>query len=432
MTEEKIYKVGLVSLGCDKNRVDAEKMLSRLQASGYAISTEVDECDVIIINTCGFIESARIESFSTISEIQSKKDNQKIVVTGCLPKVVTEEELKGIGLIVPISENEKIVSKIDKLLKCKHVECPFETRITTTPTATAFLKIADGCNNHCSYCTIPGIRGDYKSIAMEDILLEAKSLVDCGVKELILVAQDLTRYGKDLYGDYKLVELIQKLSKIDGIEWIRLHYCYPELVTDELINEITTNDKVCSYIDIPFQHISDRILKSMFRRNTKEQAIELITKLKENNISIRSTFIVGYPGETKKEFNELIDFIKESQFDNVGFFAYSREKGTVAYDLENQIDERIKLKRLRKIQKIQTKILLKKQKKKKGSSVKVLCESYNPELNLYFGRDEKNSFDVDTLVVFEGENIEVGSFYDVKIVTNFSIDLLGEKYEFTE
>lgn len=432
MTEEKIYKVGLISLGCDKNRVDAEKMLSRLQAAGYKISTEIEECDVVIINTCGFIEAARAESFATIEEVISNKTNQKIVVTGCLPKVTNEESLKNIDKVIPLTNNEKIVEEIDELLKCKHNVYPFETRITTTPTATAYLKISDGCNNHCSYCTIPSIRGNYKSIPMEDIILEAKTLVDCGVKELILVAQDLTRYGKDLYNEYKLVELIQRLSKLEGLKWIRLHYCYPELVTDELIEEIATNEKVCSYIDIPFQHISNRILKSMFRRNTKEEAYELIKKLKQKNIAIRSTFIVGYPGETKEEFNELIAFIKEFEFDNVGFFAYSREKGTKAYDLENQIPEKIKIKRLKKIQKIQTKILLKKQKNKKKSVIKVLCESYNPELNLYFGRDERNSFDVDTLVVFEGENVEVGNFYDVKIVSNFSIDLLGEKYEFTE
>ncbi len=427
MTKEKKYKIGLISLGCDKNRTDAELMLSRLQASGYEICTVLADCDAVIVNSCGFIESARQESLATLNEVYVKKDKQKIILTGCLPKIIEKEQISQADLIVPIEQNENIVELVDSLLECKHQICEYEHRILTTPDSTAFLKIADGCNNHCSYCTIPKIRGNYKSTNMEKLLTEAENLAEKGVKELILVAQDVTRYGKDLYGDYKLVELIQKLSIIDGIKWIRLHYCYPELISNELIDEIANNEKVCNYIDMPLQHANDKILKSMFRRNTKQQALEIIEKLKAKNIAIRSTFIIGYPGETKKEFNELVDFIKLVRLDNVGFFAYSREKGTVAYDLDGQVDEKTKIKRLNKIQKIQTKILRSKQKHMKNKVITVLCEGYDEGLKLYLGRDERNSFDVDTLVAFYGDDIKVGNFYNIKIQTNLSIDLLGEK-----
>lgn len=430
--EIKEKTIGIISLGCDKNRVDTEKMLAKIVDYGFKIVNEISETNILIINTCAFIQSAREESLDEIKNaLKNKGDKlEKVIVAGCLNyyKDKIEDIASKVDCFIPIDDNHKIVEYILKCYDLSIESCENRLdRVLTTPKHVAYLKIADGCNNHCAYCTIPKIRGPYKSTPIEDLVVEAKDLVVNGVKELIIVAQDVTRYGYDIYKEYKLVELINELSKIEGLERIRLHYCYPELMTKELIDCISNNDKVCNYVDIPLQHISDSILKAMFRRNNKRQAYELVEKLKSKNIAIRSTFIVGFPGETKEDFKELVKFIKVAKLDNVGFFKYSREAGTRAYDLAGQVKEKDKEKRLNKLQKIQTKIYTKKQKSKINTIRRVIIDGYDEQSDCYIGRDEYNSYGVDSVIyVITNRELNFGEVVDVKIVTTNKIDLIGE------
>lgn len=424
--------IGIISLGCDKNRVDTEKMLAKILDYGFKISNDLSETNILIINTCAFIQSARDESLEEIKNALKNKNAklEKIIIAGCLNhyKEKYEDISSKVDCYIPIEENDKVVEYI---LKCYNLETEnYEKklgRLLTTPKHVAYLKIADGCNNYCAYCTIPKIRGPYHSIPIEDLISEAQILISRGVKELIIVAQDVTRYGYDIYKEYKLINLIDELSKLSGLERIRLHYCYPELMNQELIDFIANNSKVCNYVDIPLQHISDSILKSMYRRNSKVQAYELIEKLKSKNIAIRSTFIVGFPGETNEDFKELIKFIKIAKLDNVGFFKFSREAGTKAFELAGQVKEKDKEKRLIKLQNIQTKIYKKKQKEKIGTSRQVIIDSYDEKSDCYIGRDEFNSYGVDSVIyVISSRELDLGEIVNVKIIATSEIDLIGE------
>ena len=441
MTKDEVIKkkIAFISLGCDKNTVDSEKMMFLLSNNGFEFTTDISQAEIAIINTCAFIQSSKQESMNKILEVAGYKTQklEKLIITGCMSQRYYDEvkQIEQVDEVVRIKNNPNIVNIVFGLYgltdiqnkKIKNLD-----RILSTPSHYAFLKIADGCNNFCSYCTIPFIRGRYKSVPMECLIDEAKYLAKSGVKELILVAQDVTNYGADLYGKPELVDLLKELSKIKGIEWIRLHYCYPHLITDELLNEISSNPKICKYLDIPLQHISNNILASMNRKDTKESITSLLDKiaLLPNKISIRSTFIVGYPGERTRDFNELIEFLKKYRLDNVGFFTYSREKNTKAYKMPHQIFEFVKKSRLRKIEKVQSQIMLENQQAKVGKNLNCICEELIESENgifVYQMRSEYNSVDVDTYTFVSTQNrLQIGGFYPVKITGTQGIDLVGE------
>lgn len=445
MEEQTKKLVGVVSLGCDKNRVDTENMMTLLKEAGYGFTADPAEADIIVINTCAFISQARKESEDTIAEMLAVKQNGKtkcLVVSGCYP----QNRMKDLLLNYPdvdifIGTNEykslpKMLSEFFKKGEKIHkndspavVDCIEEGRLITTMPHTAYIKIADGCDNFCSYCTIPFIRGRYRSRVKESILAEARDLVKSGAKELILVAQDIMRYGSDLYGKNSLPELLHDLSKIEDLKWIRLLYCYPENVDDDLIYEIKTNDKVCKYIDIPLQHISDPVLKAMNRKVTRAQIELLIKKLRDEipQITIRSTFMVGFPGETKEQFAELIGFLKEFKLENVGFFMYSKEEGTVAGRMENQVSEITKRKRLLKAAMTQKKVANANIKKLRGTKQMVLYEGIDYDKGMFYGRTEAQSPEIDGITYFTSPNmpVDVGNFYTVKITKTNGYDLIG-------
>lgn len=428
-------KIALITLGCDKNRVDAENMLFFLKDFGFGFTENAIEAEIVIVNTCAFIKSSREESILTILEIKNQCPKlEKLIVTGCLPQKNLEElksELKEADLILPLKENKFIAKHIASLYGVNADYIPNFgdlNRIVSTPKNYAYLKIADGCNNFCSYCTIPFIRGRYKSVPMEKLILEANALVNNGVTEIILIAQDVTKYGYDLYNDYKIVELIKNLSNIENLKWIRLLYCYPELMTDELINEIDNNPKVCKYIDIPLQHISDKILKLMNRKGDKAKIIDTIEKLRncKNYISIRSTFIIGFPNEKRKDVNEIKEFLIKYKLNNVGFFAYSKEENTKAYYLKNQVPNFIKKLRLKSVQNIQKNVIINNNKQLVDKTLTCVCEDINSDYLTF--RSEYNSPVIDTMIYVKNlnQNIEIGKYYKVKIVDVENIDLIGE------
>lgn len=429
-------KVGFVSLGCDKNRVDTEKIVSKLAThSQFSFVGNSEEANIIIINTCAFLKVAREEATSVIKQmakLKSKGNLEKLIVVGCLPLLSKEDVLKKFKLVdavfVPdeypnIDKHIFDLYSIDYIKPDKDLSC----RMLTTPTHTAYLKVADGCNNRCAYCKIPFIRGYYKSIPLNDVIAEAEALCEKGVKELVLVAQDLTRYGCDIKSN--LVELIRRLSKIKKLSWIRLMYCYPEKITDELIVEIRDNPKVVKYIDMPLQHISNNILSLMKRRGDKKYILNLIKKLRREvpNIKIRSTFMVGFPGETNKDFKELCSFIKKYKLDNVGFFKYSREEGTASYDFENQIEEDVKDYRLKVVQELQEKVASKQNNKLVGKTLKVLVDSFNPKYRFFVGRGYFSAPEVDFEIWFKSyKQISIGSFVDVTISKFLDGCFIGE------
>ena len=427
----------MVSLGCDKNRVDTEKVLYTLTNVGYSITQNVEEADILVVNTCAFITTAIRESIDTILELaeQKKERDVKLVVMGCFAErfaLEVKDELPEVDAFIGVNSYDNIVEIFNNLderpivletTPCKHIK----GRVQTTPAHYAYLKIADGCDNFCTYCTIPFIRGRYRSYPMEDLLQEARELADNGVKELILVAQDTTRYGKDLYGEYKLKELLKELVKLDFYK-IRLLYAYPELVDDELIEIIATEDKIAKYIDIPLQHISNNILKTMHRRNTKEEAYELLNKLKEKcpSIAIRSTFIVGFPGETEEDFLELKELISTGLIDYAGFFAYSREKGTLAYEMKNQVPFRVKKSREKELSKMQSAVIENRHSRYLGKEMEIIYEGIDYNKGKFYGRPEYNAPDIDTKVYFTSTfPLEVGEIYNVKI-TKTGFNLIGE------
>ena len=435
--------VGFISLGCPKNQIDGECLLAQLDAAGYTVADPYDGVDVVIVNTCGFIEDAKKEAIESILDmVQLKEDGVvgKVVVTGCLAQRYQEEvldEIPEVDAVVGIGANRDIVAVCDRVLADETVtefpaqeELPLSgERVLTTPEYYAYLKIAEGCNNCCTYCAIPQIRGAYRSREMDDIADEAAQLAEKGVKELILVAQDTTLYGKDLYGYLALPELLKKLCAIDGIRWIRLLYCYPDEFTDELIDVMATEEKVLHYVDLPLQHANDTILKRMNRRCTAEQAAELIEKLRERipDIVIRTTFITGFPGEGEEEFEDLAVFVNEIEFDCLGCFAYSAEEGTPAAEFEDQVDERTKNDRKEIIMNDQYGIMLEKHEALIGESFEVLVEGYDEYSDSYFGRTYRDAPEIDSVIRFTAPfDLNEGDFCAVKVFGVDEYDLIGE------
>lgn len=436
-----IKNVAFVSLGCDKNRVDTENIMYLLSNGGYNIVANFDIAEIIIVNTCAFIESARIEAVETVLEMaqMKKKACQKLIVCGCLSQKYSSEikaDLPEVDAFVGTKDYDKICDIIASLFERSEqivsvnstqlIDMP--KRILSNPLHYAYLKIADGCDNHCTFCTIPSIRGKYTSRTIDSIVGEAKTLASQGTTELILVAQDVTRYGTDLYGQAMLIQLIEQLTKLD-IEYVRLMYCYPELVTDELISVIDNNPKVCKYIDIPLQHIDDGILKLMNRRSSFDSIISLIERIRKakNYISIRSTFMVGFPSETDAQFESLLRFVEKYNLDNVGVFAYSVEEDTPSAKIKGRVTQKEKLRRVNLIGKAHLKNSKEKNEQIVGKTLKVIYEDIDYERKLFKGRTEFNAPEIDTYVYFKADFVDVGKIYDVKIIGFDNYDLIGEK-----
>jgi ribosomal protein S12 methylthiotransferase len=435
------YKVGMVSLGCDKNRVDSEIILGKM-SNEYEITNNPKNADIIIVNTCGFIESAKQESIDTILEMANYKVNYKcklLIATGCLTQRYGEELrnlIPEIDIMLGVNDYNKINEfitdfiegnkKASELLTYSDENINEGKRILTTQKESAYIRIAEGCNNFCTYCIIPKIRGKFRSRKMENIINEAKDLSENGVKEIILIAQDTTLYGSDIYEKKSLHLLLRELSKIEGIKWIRVLYCYPEEIYDELIDEIASNEKVVKYLDLPIQHISNKILKLMGRKTSKQDIISTINKLREkvSGIVLRTTFIVGFPKETEEDFIEIIDFLKEYKLDKVGVFTYSQEEDTPAAKMEGQIIEEIKKKREEKLMLAQKDISEEINKLKIGKLYDILVEGYNGKY--YYGRSCEMAPDIDASVLFKSsKNIDNGDFINVKIIENMDYDLVG-------
>lgn len=438
------YKVGMISLGCPKNQVDAEHMLALMDAEGWEIVDYVDGCDVVIVNTCGFIDDAKKEAIENILDmVELKKEGVigKIIVTGCLAQRYKEEivkEIPEVDAVVGIGANGDIIKTVEEVMDSvstieKYPPCcdlPLEgQRILTTPQYWAYLKIGEGCSNRCTYCTIPSIRGNMRSRSMENVIEEAKQLAELGVKELILIAQDTTSYGLDLYGELKLPELINELCKIDSIEWIRLLYCYPDRITDELVETMKNQDKVVNYIDLPLQHADDKILKAMNRRGDQALIRSVISKLRAEipDVVIRTTFIVGFPGEGEEEFETLAEFVNEIEFDRLGVFTFSPQEGTPAFDMEGQVDEDVKTRRGEVIMQDQYSIMEEKNNEKIGKTYKVVVEEYDGYSDSYTGRTYMDAPEIDGLVKFTSQkDLDIGDFVDVEIFDVEDYDLIGE------
>ena len=429
--EFKKKKIGFISLGCDKNRVDLEKMIFKCKAYGLTVVSDPSLANIIIVNTCSFLESSRLEAIENIVEMGGYKGKnlEKLVVTGCLNELGyadLTDSLPEVDTFVRIKDNINIVSILASLYDIKINDEIAEGRVLTTANHYGYLKIADGCNNFCSYCLIPYIRGRNKSETIESLYDEALDLANKGVKELILVAQDVTKYGLDLYGKRAIVDLIRKLSTIEKIEAIRLLYCYPEEMTDELINEIATNPKVIKYLDIPLQHISNPILKAMNRKSTKQSIYELFEKLQTKipNIVLRTTFILGFPNETKEDIEEIKLFLEKFKLQNVGFFKYSREEGTRAYSFDGQIDEKIKQERLDYLSQVQYKIQSKLHADLIGKEVDAVIDYVENGVSVarYYGQAPL----IDS-VIYINEPLSVGEKYKIKITKKSEYDLEGER-----
>lgn len=438
------YNVGMVSLGCAKNQTDAETMLGILKEYGHKIVQEPENADVIVVNTCGFIESAKQESIDAILEMAEYKNGRckLLIASGCLAERYNNElleELPEVDAIVGTGDYHKIAEVIES---CASGEKPALfgnkdftpdeglPRILSTPSYTAYLKIADGCDNNCTYCAIPKIRGKFRSRKKEDIVREAEELAKKGVKELILIAQDTTRYGKDIYGKYALSELLEMLCEIDGIEWIRVHYYYTEAIENKLIDVMAENEKICNYIDMPIQHINDRILRRMARRTNRKEIEEKISYIREKmpDAVIRTSIIVGFPGETEEEFEELYDFVKEIKFDRMGVFAYSPEEDTPAAEFDEQISEDVKQDRLDRLMTLQQGISLSINQEKIGTVTEVLVEGYEEESYLFFGRSRGDSIGVDSTVYFAAnDEIDFGDIVKVEILDASEYDLTGRQ-----
>lgn len=445
-------KIGVVSLGCPKNLVDSETMLGLIHEENYEITNDPSEAEIIIVNTCGFIESAKEESINTILQMAEYKKSggcKYIIVTGCLSQRYAEElfnELPEANAIAGVEVYDEIGSIIKRVMNGERFimlerskpdviytsKETFLPRILTTPSYTAYLKIAEGCDNCCSYCAIPKIRGPYRSKPMEQVLKEAKALADNGVKELIIVAQDTTRYGEDLPGGKLLLaDLLKELNKIESLKWIRVMYCYPNNFTDELIETFASLDKVCKYVDLPLQHASNRLLASMNRYDTREEVETLLAKLRKRipGIVIRTTFIVGFPGETDADFEELKEFVEQQRFENAGVFAYSQEEGTVAGAMPNQIPDEIKQERYHELMALQAQISEEIHKDTEGQTLEVLVEGIEEDgSGLHYGRSYREAPDIDGLVFIENPgDIKPGCFVKVNILQGFTYESVGER-----
>ena len=445
-------KIGFISLGCPKNQLDTEVMLHEVVAAGYELTSEDIEADIIIINTCAFIESAKQEAIDNILDEAWLKENRTlrgIIVTGCLAERYREQILEempevdavlGVGSIHNIVEAIKAVeaqsasgvtdpAKKYRSFEDKNTVRLGGDRVLTTPEHTAYLKIAEGCDNRCTYCAIPSIRGRFRSRPMEDLVAEAKDMEALGIRELTLVAQDTTRYGQDLYGRYALAELIHAITEATTIPWIRVLYCYPDKITDELIEEYKTNPRLLKYIDLPLQHISDPVLRAMNRHGNSDTIRSVIAKLRTvPGMVIRTTFIVGFPGETEEDFNTLADFMAEAKFEHAGVFTYSREEGTPAYDLPDQIDEQVKQDRMDILMRAQLNINTARNETRIGTVTEVLCEAYDPVNECYYGRSPEDAPDIDGKVFFRyngDEKIAPGTIVKVKIREVVDYDVYG-------
>ncbi len=436
-------KVGLVSLGCEKNLVDSERMLHKLRAHGYELVTEFGESDVAVVNTCGFIQSAKEEAIETILEIGKLKAEgtvKKLILTGCLTERYKEEaaaEFPEADAIIGIGDNKDIVDILDKVLEGERwvhfapksdVELSGERIISTLPFF-SYLKISEGCSNCCTYCAIPMIRGKYRSTPMEDILKEANWLADVGVTELNIIAQDTTRYGEDLYGENKLCELLHKLCAIEKLRWIRVLYCYPERITDELIDTIANEPKIVKYLDMPIQHCNDEILKRMNRPSTKAKLLDVIGKLRAKmpDIVLRTTLIAGFPGETQEQFEELCEFVNEVKFQRLGCFAYSQEDGTKAGAFPDQLDDDVKQERADILMEHQMEIAAAYNEAQVGTEKIAVVEGFDKWAECYFGRTEADAPDIDGKVFFSSEKpLAVGDYVQIRITEVLDYDLLGE------
>ena len=435
--------VGFVSLGCSKNLTDTEVMLKKLSDAGYGIVPDETKADIIVVNTCGFIESAKQESIDSILDVAWLKQNGRlrgIVVTGCLAERYREqvmEEMPEVDAVLGTGSYDEIVAAIkavdrgEKYASFKDKEsAPLGgERLVTTPEYTAYLKIAEGCDNRCTYCAIPSIRGRLRSRKIEEIVAEAKDLEKIGVKELNLIAQDTSRYGLDLYGRYALADLVRAITRETSIPWIRLLYCYPDKITDDLIAEMRDNPRLLKYMDLPIQHISDKILSAMNRHGNAALIRDAVERVRRGipGVTVRTTAIVGFPGETDDDFAELCAFVKEAKFDRFGAFAYSREEGTPAADFPDQIDEQTKQDRYDILMQTQLGISSELQKKKIGSTVTVLTEGYDVVAGTHYGRSAADAPDIDGKVYFSAPvRVPEGTFVEVKITEALDYDLVGE------
>ncbi|MBQ5869833.1 MAG: 30S ribosomal protein S12 methylthiotransferase RimO [Lachnospiraceae bacterium] len=444
-------KLLFISLGCDKNLVDTEKMLGLLGHEGYSFVDDETVADIIVVNTCCFIGDAKEESINTILDMARMKEEgqcKALIVTGCLAQRYKEEittEIPEVDAVLGTTSYEEIAKAVktalggEKMHVFESIDAPVSPatdRLVTTGGHYAFLKIAEGCDKRCTYCIIPYLRGKFRSVPMEQLVHEAEELAEKGVKELILVAQETTLYGKDLYGEKKLPELLKRLAAIDGIQWIRLQYCYPEEITDELIETIKTEEKICNYLDIPIQHASDAILKRMGRRTNNAQIRELIAKLRREipDIALRTTLISGFPGETEEDHEILMEFVDEMEFERLGVFAYSAEEDTPAYNFPNHVPDEVKEDRRAEIMELQQDIAFEKSENMKGRVLEVMIEGKVADENAYVGRTYMDSPNVDGLIfVNTGYSLMSGDFARVRVTGALDYDLIGEvEDEFTE
>lgn len=445
-----MIKFHLVSLGCDKNLVDSEFMLGLMSQHGFVFTQDESEADVIIVNTCAFIHDAKQESIDTILRLNEyRNQNLKcIIATGCLAQRYAEEiksELPEVDAILGSADFDKIVDIALKTIEgekpsivgdINYLTKPEADRIISTPGHFEYLKIAEGCNKKCTYCIIPQIRGEYRSYPMEDLIDQAKKLAQNGVKELIVIAQETTVYGVDLYGEKKLPELLCKLSEIEGIEWIRLMYAYPEEITDELIEVMSTNSKILHYIDMPIQHGGDRILQKMGRRTNKAKLIEVVNKFREKipDMCIRTTLITGFPSETQEDHEELYNFVNDMEFDRLGVFTYSQEENTIAADFPDQVDEDIKTTRYEELMELQQAIVFEKNEALVGSTFQVMVEGFLPDEGVYVTRTYRDAPDIDGLLFMTSERSHMtGDIVKVSVTGAYEYDLNGEEiYESAE
>lgn len=436
-------KVAMVSLGCSKNLVDSERMLYKLRAHGYELVTEFGESDVAVVNTCGFIQSAKEEAIETVLEIARLKDEgtvKKLIMTGCLTERYQKEcaeEFPEADAVIGIGDNKDIVDILDRVLQGERVvrfsskkeaELTGERIISTLPFF-SYLKISEGCSNCCTYCAIPMIRGGFRSVPMEELLSEARSLAENGVTELNVIAQDTTRYGEDLYGENRLPQLLTELCRIDGLRWIRVLYCYPERITDELLDVMAREEKIVKYIDMPIQHCDDEILKRMNRKSTVAQIHEVVAKMREKmpDITIRTTLITGFPGETDEQFDRLAEFVQEMEFDRLGCFAYSQEDGTKAADFPDQVDEDVRAHRADIIMEQQMEISARHNEMQLGKVKTAVVEGFDKWAECWFGRTAADAPDIDGKVFFSSEKpLKMGEYVKIRIVDTLDYDLVGE------
>ncbi len=437
-------RIGMVSLGCPKNQVDAERMLALLKEEGYEIAYDAALSDVVIVNTCGFIQSAKEEAIETILEFCALKKEGRIkavVVTGCLAERYRDEilhEMPEVDAVVGIGKNDELADIIRKIYAGEKVLtfgdkkdlCFDEHRILSTPPNLAYIKIAEGCNNCCSYCAIPQIRGGFRSRSFESIVNEAKSLAQRGVKEIVLIAQDTTRYGEDIYGEPRLAELLEELDNIEGLKWIRTLYMYPERITDKLIDVFAGGKRIVAYMDIPIQHCDREILRKMNRPGDESKLLQLICKIRQRvpGVILRTTLIAGFPGESEEQFNSLCEFVKKAGFDRLGCFAYSPEEGTPAAEFDGQLDDDVREHRAQLVYDEQARVMFRKNETRIGKTLEVVCEGFDRYAECFFGRSYMDAPEIDGKIFFTADEKPcAGEFVNVKITDTLDFDLLGER-----